>query len=537
MANVSFKRGLLANLPSTKTDGAVYVTTDERAMYIDYDNSGTVQRIRIGDIIIKTNWAAIQALSAPLEGALYYAQSENILATHVGGTWKQINAQQSASQLVNGLTAAFVTETGGAKLNLAVKQGTTELATGSASIVATGSATVEASNNKLSIGAADTYYKTSIGTGSITGGGAKIEITETKEGVNAAGAAQSGSTTDSVNLKGSTGITVSASGDDITISGNVVTATEIGFSNTGVLGVTVKDTNSSSGHSDVVTPIITYGSTDTQAKFISGTADLNVYTISETDAAIQSAMRAANAMTFKGAIAAQSDIPTTDVSIGDTYKVSVNGTFTINGTSQICRLGDLIIAKAKNNTFDEVNGVLPANGLAWEYIPAGNDDTTMYDVTAQAATTGLLIKKNGAQIAGVVPGSHLTAAAGGNATLTLNHAAVGTGTAITPTAGSAITQTSKNNASITAVTGVSVDSYGHVAGITTQTFTATDTHNAVSSLTMGSSVSNNVATISSNVKTSDDSTGKSGSVTLTSSSLAIAKSGDNLTIDLTWGSF
>lgn len=46
MANIAFKKGLLANLPSTYTEGTIYVTTDERAMYLDVDNS---TRIRLGD--------------------------------------------------------------------------------------------------------------------------------------------------------------------------------------------------------------------------------------------------------------------------------------------------------------------------------------------------------------------------------------------------------------------------------------------------------------------------------------------------------
>ena len=32
MATVAFKKGLLANLPKTYTEGAFYVTTDERAI-------------------------------------------------------------------------------------------------------------------------------------------------------------------------------------------------------------------------------------------------------------------------------------------------------------------------------------------------------------------------------------------------------------------------------------------------------------------------------------------------------------------------
>jgi hypothetical protein len=50
MANpmLQFKKGLRANLPIAINPGTIYVTTDERAMYIDIDAN---KRIRLGDFI------------------------------------------------------------------------------------------------------------------------------------------------------------------------------------------------------------------------------------------------------------------------------------------------------------------------------------------------------------------------------------------------------------------------------------------------------------------------------------------------------
>ena len=56
MANVLFKKGLLANLPSSYAEGTFYVTTDEKAMYLDVDSS---TRIRLGDFQEFTTLAAI----------------------------------------------------------------------------------------------------------------------------------------------------------------------------------------------------------------------------------------------------------------------------------------------------------------------------------------------------------------------------------------------------------------------------------------------------------------------------------------------
>lgn len=46
MAKVAFKKGLLANLPAAISEGTFYVTTDERALYLDVDDT---TRVRVGD--------------------------------------------------------------------------------------------------------------------------------------------------------------------------------------------------------------------------------------------------------------------------------------------------------------------------------------------------------------------------------------------------------------------------------------------------------------------------------------------------------
>ena len=83
MANVLFKKGLLANLPSTKVEGTIYVTTDERAMYLDVSNN---ERIRLGDFIEVANIAALPSTGANVS-ALYYATAENVLAKWNGNKW------------------------------------------------------------------------------------------------------------------------------------------------------------------------------------------------------------------------------------------------------------------------------------------------------------------------------------------------------------------------------------------------------------------------------------------------------------------
>lgn len=88
MANVLFKKGLLAGLKDAPIkEGTIYVTTDERAMYLDVNDS---ERIRLGDFIEVDNIAALPSTGANAS-ALYYASAENVLAKWSGSAWVQIN--------------------------------------------------------------------------------------------------------------------------------------------------------------------------------------------------------------------------------------------------------------------------------------------------------------------------------------------------------------------------------------------------------------------------------------------------------------
>ena len=64
MANVAFKKGLLANLPATHSEGTFYITTDERGIYLDVNDT---TRIRIGDF---QEFATLTALQPTLTPAL-----------------------------------------------------------------------------------------------------------------------------------------------------------------------------------------------------------------------------------------------------------------------------------------------------------------------------------------------------------------------------------------------------------------------------------------------------------------------------------
>lgn len=98
MAMLKFKKGLWSKLPETKVEGTIYVTTDEKAMYVDISGS---ERIRLGDIIRVNTFNELQP---PFSNeAFYYVEASNALLKRVAVTgensevtyeWKQINSTQ-----------------------------------------------------------------------------------------------------------------------------------------------------------------------------------------------------------------------------------------------------------------------------------------------------------------------------------------------------------------------------------------------------------------------------------------------------------
>lgn len=108
MATVSFKKGLLANLPTSYAEGTFYVTTDEHALYLDVDGS---TRVRIGDFQEFDSLEALQKNTNPSTTAMYYIKDLNVLAKWNGSSYVQINPDTGATQIEvtgagNAVTAA-----------------------------------------------------------------------------------------------------------------------------------------------------------------------------------------------------------------------------------------------------------------------------------------------------------------------------------------------------------------------------------------------------------------------------------------------
>lgn len=110
--NIRFKQGSLAALGRQAiTNGSLWFTTDEGAIYLDVNGS----RVRFGDFVTVANVAALPANGHAYESALYYAKDENVLARWDAdaGKWVQLNAAGLSKVKINGngnvLSGATVT--------------------------------------------------------------------------------------------------------------------------------------------------------------------------------------------------------------------------------------------------------------------------------------------------------------------------------------------------------------------------------------------------------------------------------------------
>ena len=91
---IKFYKGAVANLPSTGVNGALYITTDEGAIYL---GTGTGMK-RLGDFI-QVDAVANLPVDGANASALYYCVAENILAKWNGSGWTQINKQRTADEI------------------------------------------------------------------------------------------------------------------------------------------------------------------------------------------------------------------------------------------------------------------------------------------------------------------------------------------------------------------------------------------------------------------------------------------------------
>lgn len=538
-----FLSGLSTNLSKVSiTNGNVYVTTDEHIMYADLGG----KRLRLSDIVM-VNTTADLPTYPPEERktALYYVRQDNILCCYNtskdNSGWVQINAAPTLESIVTNSATSYSEVTDGekvkAKFTLEDKNGT-DVTAGFELIVASGNTAttqVNADANGIAITSADTITSNSLGA-TAASNIATITLGEIKSGYNADGTAKTASTTNhTLKLNNGGGVAITTTGDNqINLNAAPQSVTNA-FNNNGAFTTTIQLADGDEVVSTSITPTIKYGygATKATATFVNGTATLgDLYTKSEVDAAITAQLKTANAMTFKGAVGGTTNLPVANsgVAVGDTYIVNTAGDIKSTAGALVqadAKVGDLFIA-----TGTETDGKITA-ALEWKYVPAGNDDQYQYSVAASDTEFTLVqhFANEESNVGSVAVGAGLEGSATGT-TLTIAHPAA----SVTPKTADAAFTTAGTTQTFTAISGVTYDTYGHIATVTTSTYSVANHGLSSVAYTASQDANKTTATVKT-VIAQQSGEEVEGSFSVKSNNLTVTASGSAVTIDLVWGEF
>lgn len=580
--NVLFKRGLQKDVPVTTgaAYGTFYLTTDTHRLYCGNSAGGAdllSQAVITVDCVTQTSGKNSLEDQPKSEGQFYYVKESNILAVYTGGGYVQINPDTKlvGAQFAygNGSTPGVVT--------VAMEFSQTSASGAKVTdITSTTNIGFQAADN-ISLTTADSTDSTGKKIKVLKFTGQKLALDATNKAIKLGN--------ESIKFVGAGHATVTADASkgtitigtdripDIHVTGgsmNVAPGSDADKTGFEIKASLSRSESAGEAYLDkaVLDPIIKYGASGALSEhFKNGTATLSVYSKSEVDTAITKAKEAMNAMTYKGTVGGTDNdhgtagkaLPTSDVSVGDTY--IAYAPITIGNTTY--PLGTMIIATSKYTGTDangagEVNGKIPAGSIVWSAVKTTDTDTNYHlnaitngiDLESSKTgggndTTGRLVIAAGNDM---VVSSHATEGGSGDKkyniqTVTVKHQDFATKKGVTTTTANNVTQGFNSDLTFTVFdpTTLTVDN-GHITQLLTKTVTVRDSN--VKDVSVGAStktVANGTGvTVKTTVTTGVNGaeTSEEANLALTSTSLEIAKVGDaastgEVSINLVWGTF
>lgn len=584
MANVKFLKGTQSSFNGLKsfTDGAFYLTTDTDRLYFAQSETECVPLNQFIRTVSEADFKALTT-SQVSKGDYYYIPEKNILAVckdnNTTLTWTQLNPDTNDNTTFNEINfessvtdnTVTITEklkeynaiadeqTGNALVGNLKLKGTNGIALTTENTAKSTTITVEGDTYSLSADMNDArqyeasiaYHvgdivvingkyrrcKAEVSSAQNTSAAAIIDsFEELNAGVSLVSA--NGQESSTFGFKAGTNVQIGQTDGQITVSATDTTLKENGFtvSNNATQGFDIKVSDTSNTVvGGTLDPTIKVGSSSVH--FVNGEANLPVYTTSEID----SKFKGLNGMTYKGTVgtAALQNLPTSNVSSGDTYMVAADTTV----NAQAVKKGDLFIATGEEGA----DGYIASSGITWTHVPSGDDsfENSTYEGNATPGSNKWGIKEvSGSSIGDIqfVAGTNMSISsklggADNSSTAamitTIQHGSVGAVsntdvTDATPQGGPTETST------FTAVTGVGRDSNGHVASVTTKQFKIKDTK-----YTFGTEAKDNKIVTK---LTDSDSGVQSVKYGVTSSSLnvtttAAATNDVTVNVELEWGQF
>lgn len=538
MPNVGFKMGTqdALNKLTTITEGIFYLTSDTNRLYIGKaDNKLSPVNEGVLTVPAVANLPSTEA-EGRITGAFYYATSENVLCVWNGQKWVQINNIVTNSSM----SKTIGTVTSGVSLTTQVADNRAVNNTVQATVNFTGEKGITVAKN------GDNGIK-------ISGDPITVATSASDNVATSTFKSASNSTNGKVAIAGGDNVTVTASGDTITIKAEDKYVNNVSITNIAE-GFEVFGTYNTSGSETTHTtfnPVIALkadADTDaTEVKFSSGTATLPVYTSAQVDQIetgllnkLDSELKAFNAMEYKGTVGTTgtiSALPSSGVENGNAYLVS--GSLTYGGKTYPS--GTLAVAVG-----EETDGVLTS--VSWDFVTGSTADTTYSGVIIADGTLQLNASTGGDPVASVnvKGGTDITVSknnSGSNQVYTVNHATYN-GTSfgdVTTTQPSAMTAL-QSNYTVEAITGITV-SNGHVTGVTTKSYTIKDTNVSLASTTatVAESGTDNKVKVSHKTILSNglgsEVTADAAEFSIESSSLQVEAKTGSVAIDLVWGTF
>ena len=551
MANVYFKRGHYSALDAMTSwvEGSFYLTDDTNRLYFAQADNKLVDLNQYIHFVANYNALPNPSSATLKNGDMYYLQSENILCVYQAGEtqpWVQVNPDTrltagqnsivSIDRPLNNDNAADVVVTitdscGGTVVNTATGdftiQGGANTHISSSGNVVTISSDNDNDNTTYTIGASTQTTKGTITLTPSTGTGSVVDIVGDGSTINVVSTPATANENATITISGTSGIT----------------SISDGFDANGEYAITLGRTAGGNLETTGVTPTITYGNTGgtANAYFNSGTATLNVYTISQVNSLIDDRLGQLDALKYAGTVdstnASTKLVLQPVYGVGTVYKAASD--IDQDSPSVHAKTGDLIIAKGTDSS------------AIWDVVPAGDD--TILRITGSESENLITfsdIANSGNATIGTVEISGTASSStdakidvdtdvdGTDITFTVTHGAHGTGSAISvPAVAAASTQTTGSNFDVPVVTGFKVDAQGHIYDITSQTYRFLDTHATISSMTTTVDATNNEGSVT--LGFTVDGVSKQGSFGITSSTLKVTAdaANDNLVLNLEWGTF
>lgn len=199
-----------------------------------------------------------------------------------------------------------------------------------------------------------------------------------------------------------------------------------------------------------------------------------------TKAEIDNELRAVNALVLKGELKDGQDVPQASelvpVHAGDTYIVTA--AHTVNSLS--AKVGDLFIATGEEN--DE--GYLET--ITWIYVPSGDETVYTYTLTSNSTDGIVLTRNDGPTHKIAISDDDVVVVDSINNALSFSHTK--TNPALITKPESETIDNTNEDASFNAITGITVNDYGHIEEITTTNFSLPDNNHKLS-------VANNVISL------------------------------------------